>query len=307
MLLRAIPSRQLSKSAFTLIELLVVISIIAVIMGILLPALNSARETGQEAKCRANLKNFGMGIMTYANSNDDFTCSGAFDPEVGNKRDGPVDQVGWVADQVNAQSAFPGVMLCPSNPARYNQKLGIDGHTYAPSQASDLIRRGYNTNYTQSWYMGRTQYNPEGTGNLKSITGTFWALSLSSLRNVDTSRVPLLGDGRTDPDNLVLKERAIKTMTDGPYSGNYGIQNYADFGPAHGRAAWIGSKNHNRVRANILFADGHVGFFKDIDRDGEFGLDDQEFPNVRQKDLDGSVFDGVLSIGRRSKSADAMD
>ena len=299
-------SRIFRRPAFTLIELLVVISIIAVLLAILLPALSAARESGQEAKCRANLKNFGMGFMTYANMNEDYTCSGAFDPEVSNKRDGPVDQVGWVADQVNTDSSFPGKMLCPSNPARYNQKLGPDGNTYTPQMAANLIMRGYNTNYTQSWYMGRTEYKPGGTGNLKSVTGTKWALSLSSLKSVDNSRVPMIGDGRTDPDNLVLKERAVKTMTDGPFIGNYGIQSYADFGPAHGRGGWIGAKSHNRIRANIVFADGHVGFFKDTDQDGEFALNAMNLPDVTQRDLDGSVFDGVLTLGRRSQSPDEL-
>jgi prepilin-type N-terminal cleavage/methylation domain-containing protein/prepilin-type processing-associated H-X9-DG protein len=299
--------RQTGERAFTLIELLVSIAIIALLISILLPAMTAAREQGQETKCRANLKSFGMGSLTYANMHEDFTCSGSFDPEVSNKRDGPVDQIGWVADQVNSQSSVPGQMLCPSNPARYNQKLGPNGNTYQPAEAMELIRRGYNTNYTQSWYMGRTQFNPHGTGNLKSVTGTFWALNLSSLKSVDTARVPMLGDGRTDPDNLVLGERSVKSMTDGPYIGNYGIQSFADFGPSHGRAKWIASKNHNRVRANILFADGHVGYFRDKDNDGEFALNDDEFPNVTQRDLDNQVFDGVLSLGRRSRNPDALD
>lgn len=287
-----------TRGAFTLIELLVVIGIISILLSILLPALSSARETGREAKCRAYLKSFGQGVMTYSQANDDFLCSGAFDPQVSKKRDGPVDVVGWVADQVNGQSSFPAQQLCPSNPSIYNQKLGNDGGTYTPPQAMELIQRGYNTNYTQSWYMGRTEFNPTGTGNLKSITGTFWALRLSALRNVDSSRVPLLGDGRTDTDNMVLGKRAVKTMTDGPQGEDYGPQGYQDFGPAHGKASWIPYKGHDRVRANILFADSHVGFFLDKDHDGEFALDRSVIPPV-QRDLGNEVFDGVLSLGRR--------
>lgn len=152
--------------------------------------------------------------MTYAQANDEFLCSGAFDPQVSNRRDGPVDRVGWVADQVNSKASMPGQMLCPANVAIYNQKLGTDGGTYTPNQARELVRRGYNTNYTQSWYMGRTEFKPGGTGNLKSITGTFWALHTSFLRSVDSSRVPLLGDGRSDPGAFVLGQRCVKTMGD---------------------------------------------------------------------------------------------
>ncbi|MBI5762801.1 MAG: prepilin-type N-terminal cleavage/methylation domain-containing protein [Planctomycetes bacterium] len=294
-----------ARSGFTLIELLIVISIISLLIAILLPALSAARESGLETKCRANLKAFGQGVMTYAQANDEFLCSGAFDPQVSNRRDGPVDRVGWVADQVNSKASFPATMLCPSNVAIYNQKLGTDGGTYTPNQAKELVRRGYNTNYTQSWYMGRTEYKPGGTGNLKSITGTFWALHTSFLRSVDSSRVPLLGDGRTDSGAFVLGQRCVKTMGDGPYGGAYGPQDYRDFGPAHGRAGWT-SKGHDRIRANMLFADGHAGFFKDLDRDGEFALEDTG-DQPRQKDLGSDVFDGVLTLGRRSMTAAAME
>lgn len=288
------------SAGFTLIELLVVIAIIAVLLSILLPALSAAREMGKEAKCAAQLRGIGQGFLAYANDNNDYLCSGAFDPEESNGRDGPVDQIGWVADLVNGNIANPGESLCPSNPARYNQKLGSNGNTYSPDEAADLIRRGYNTNYTQSWYMGRTEWNSaSGSTNLKSLESTFGALSLSSLKNIQANRVPLIGDGRTDTDDLVLGERSVKTMTDGPFAGPYGTQSYADFGPAHGRASYVPFKNHNRIRANIVFADGHVSAFKDTDRDGEFAVDTTQMP-FGQKDLDQEVFDGVLSLGRRS-------
>ena len=59
------------RNAFTLIELLVVIAIIAVLMAILMPTLNRAREQGKRAACLNNLKQLTLGWIMYADENDD--------------------------------------------------------------------------------------------------------------------------------------------------------------------------------------------------------------------------------------------
>lgn len=100
------------KKGFTLIELLVVIAVIAVLMGILMPALSKARKQARGAGCMSQLKQWSLIWSMYTDNNESKFPTGKIP---GNQNLGSnMPRGAWITTLHSGWEKHPGLLLCPS-------------------------------------------------------------------------------------------------------------------------------------------------------------------------------------------------
>jgi prepilin-type N-terminal cleavage/methylation domain-containing protein/prepilin-type processing-associated H-X9-DG protein len=233
-----------AAKGFTLVELLVVIGIIALLISILLPSLNRARETANRVKCASNLRQIGQAMLLYSNEN-----KGAYPRTL------------FSAGAGSAPTFFTGSGTDPFLTTTKPDNNDVTAAVFLILRTQDISASVFNcpSSNGEAWDFGggsnsaANQVNfPGGTGNGQ---GKFLSYSIAN-PYPDTGAVAggYKWVNSQDADFALLAD--INPGTTGGQSDN--VLQPSTVSLSVLRQA--NTNNHNKDGENVLYGDGHVEF-----------------------------------------------
>ena len=247
--MRAHPSRL--KNAFTLIELLVVIAIIAILAGILLPALANAKARGQRAYCMNSLRQIGIFFHYFTEDNDDYFPAHRNQGTAIGDSDANKSLTNWWGTAiVGRESGRTNLFRCPNAPPPNKPKVESDGTKWG--WAFDCHKVGYGYN---GWFLGK---HPYSSGTMDSLTETLTVggFQFKSYGRFKRARV------KSPSESLVIGDKR-------PYGGSAPVWGSSLWWPSACMIKTLGSSfegidtTRHLGGSAIVFNDSHVEMRQD--------------------------------------------